>query len=741
MRKYFFLSIVLALIFFSLNQPAPSLAAGDGWSDEEAISHEGFVPSTATFGLSDGNADNTESSNRLHAMRFQNTAGTGLLNKLELLVNDSTPNDKVRMGVYSDSNGKPGVCLLDAGETNVTNGWISISGLSLPVSAGTYYWLAYNLQNRNTVQYQSGQPSHSHYWSNASYGVLPADFQVAASNSNNRQYVMRATVAIDSVLLQAVDDAYSVNASTTLNVAAPGVLANDSGRSPLTSIRVSGPAHGSLSLDTNGSFVYTSTANYVGPDLFTYRANDSTADSNIATVNITINALPISPATQVRVETSASGGGNVVPAQTLNPGNRITVFSITRDAKNNFIANTPPDSWVLAEKTGGIEDKDLIVAPNGSGAAFIAHKTGTVRIRIRIAGLASVDSGLITVADPLTSPPSPPDPGTGESGGTGSSDKVFLFKYMTDTPGTFSSEFNTKTWDGRLKLTFPKGTTGKTEEGWALSYISLDPIAKDGPDVPSLDKGNIIGFTYNLEPEGTTFRPPAIITILYTDAMVPAGVNEKDLVIGFWNSNSKLWEVLAGCLVDTVKNQITAPLSHFSSCAILSLSPKAAPASFSVGNLSISPSEVISGQEVTISTTVANTGGSAGSYTVSLKLNGIQTESRDLILDSGKTENLAFKTWGDKPGLYQIELNGQIGQFTVKESGGKIAELVSNLLSSPKPTSIVSPTQVAAEKPVVSSNPATTSPASPDKWIVVLGVILAITIAGSVVLILGRKTA
>ena len=89
---------------------------------------------------------------------------------------------------------------------------------------------------------------------------------------------------------QAVNDSYPVTESTKLTVSGPGVLANDTdvdGNS-LTASLVSGPAHGSLILGADGSFVYTPTAGYIGPDSFVYAANDGQADSNNATVSITV---------------------------------------------------------------------------------------------------------------------------------------------------------------------------------------------------------------------------------------------------------------------------------------------------------------------------------------------------------------------------------------------------------------------------------------------------------------------
>src|SRR5437667_6711322 len=78
------------------------------------------------------------------------------------------------------------------------------------------------------------------------------------------------------------DDSYTTPEDTTLTVAAPGVLANDTDvdADPLTAILVNGPAHGTLSLNSDGSFTYSPALNYNGPDSFTYKANDGQADSS-----------------------------------------------------------------------------------------------------------------------------------------------------------------------------------------------------------------------------------------------------------------------------------------------------------------------------------------------------------------------------------------------------------------------------------------------------------------------------
>jgi VCBS repeat-containing protein len=156
-------------------------------------------PVLAKFGLSAGSKTYQEYGNAIDFQRFQNTAGTGKLTKLELLINDTTPHGKVRLGVYADVNGKPGALLLDAGEVIVTNGWVSISGLNLPVTKNTYYWLAFTMQSQNGVTYIISPTARSHYYIWAKYGALQAKYNPGYyALANSIQYVMRATVVLSN---------------------------------------------------------------------------------------------------------------------------------------------------------------------------------------------------------------------------------------------------------------------------------------------------------------------------------------------------------------------------------------------------------------------------------------------------------------------------------------------------------------------------------------------------------------
>ena len=88
----------------------------------------------------------------------------------------------------------------------------------------------------------------------------------------------------------AVDDAFAGTQDTALTVNAPGVLANDTDADgeALTAALATGPAHGSISLSSNGGFVYTPAAGFSGTDTFTYTAFDGHVSSAAATVTLTV---------------------------------------------------------------------------------------------------------------------------------------------------------------------------------------------------------------------------------------------------------------------------------------------------------------------------------------------------------------------------------------------------------------------------------------------------------------------
>src|SRR5947207_34885 len=74
------------------------------------------------------------------------------------------------------------------------------------------------------------------------------------------------------LLATALNDSFPAVEDTPLVVATPGVLANDTGSGPLSTVLDSGTVHGSIVLNYAGGFTYTPDPDFNGPDSFVYHA-------------------------------------------------------------------------------------------------------------------------------------------------------------------------------------------------------------------------------------------------------------------------------------------------------------------------------------------------------------------------------------------------------------------------------------------------------------------------------------
>jgi hypothetical protein len=132
------------------------------------------------------------------------------------------------------------------------------------------------------------------------------------------------------------DDAYAATTDVALTVpAATGVLANDSG-TDLAVTTTTPPSHGSLTVEADGSFVYTPDPGYVGSDSFTYAARDRFGrDTTTATASIEVS-LPALPVADDDSYATGYGTALVVPSATGvldgDTGAALTVDSATDPA-------------------------------------------------------------------------------------------------------------------------------------------------------------------------------------------------------------------------------------------------------------------------------------------------------------------------------------------------------------------------------------------------------------------------
>jgi len=152
-------------------------------------------------------------------------------------------------------------------------------------------------------------------------------------------------------------DTYSVLTDSVLNVAAPGVLANDFDAQPLSAFVVGGPFRGALTPNLDGGFDYTPDPGFSGTDVFFYRADDG-AQLGVAT----------------RVKIDVVAGARCVRLRALSEvnGNPWTSASEIRGVGGNGVP-LPPGAFSVAAV-----DSEELVDENGAAANAIDDDTSTI---------------------------------------------------------------------------------------------------------------------------------------------------------------------------------------------------------------------------------------------------------------------------------------------------------------------------------------------------------------------------
>ncbi len=217
--------------------------------------------------------------------------------------------------------------------------------------------------------------------------------------------------------------------------------------------------------------------------------------------------------------------------------------------------------------------------------------------------------------------------------------------------------------DEIVTINIPEGATTLDGEGNLLTDIEFTINEM----LPMPEEGNIVGTAYDLEPDGTTFDPPATLTWQYPPAEIPPRVDERDLTIAYYDEDAGQW-VNFESVTDSEANTIMAMVSHLTTFAIMAPPPPPAPATFTTDSLAINPVEVDIGELVTISALVTNTGEQEGSHTITLKINGVIAETEEITLAGGVGETMTFTTSQDEAGTYLVAINELTGSFVVKET-------------------------------------------------------------------------
>jgi len=197
-----------------------------------------------------------------------------------------------------------------------------------------------------------------------------------------------------------ISDGHGGSASLTWNVTVPNTVpvanaqsvevdeetakaitlaATDPDGQALTYTVVSAPAHGTLS-GTAPALTYTPAARYWGADSFTFKANDGQADSNVATVTITV----------VPAEGSVAGTGANSSGQLGDGTKTARRLPVAAVGASDVIAVSAGQSHTLALKSDG-----TVLAWGANASGQLGDGTTTMRLTpVAVPGL----SGAVAVA-------------------------------------------------------------------------------------------------------------------------------------------------------------------------------------------------------------------------------------------------------------------------------------------------------------------------------------------------------
>ena len=161
------------------------------------------------------------------------------------------------------------------------------------------------------------------------------------------------TVTINSVddVPVAVNDVNTTNEDTPVsgNAASNDTPSGDGGNTWSLVNANGGAAHGTVTMNPDGTYTYTPAANYNGSDVFTYKLCDADNDCSTATVTITITPVDDVPIA-------------VNDVITTNEDTPVTGNAASNDTPSGDCANT----WSLVGTNGGAQHGTVVMNANGT---------------------------------------------------------------------------------------------------------------------------------------------------------------------------------------------------------------------------------------------------------------------------------------------------------------------------------------------------------------------------------------
>ena len=223
-----------------------------------------------------------------------------------------------------------------------------------------------------------------------------------------------SNIATVSITIIAVNDppvAKAQSVTTNRNTAKGITLAaTDADNDPLTYQIVAGPSHGILG-GAPPAITYTPAADYAGSDSFTFKANDGTVDSNVATISITVvNHAPVANKQSVSVNKNTAKTITLVASDTDKD---LLAYQVVTQPSHGVLSGTSPnityspatnyagsDSFTFKANDGMVDSNVATVSITVINHAPVANKqsVSTYKNTAKTITLGATDSD----KDPLT---------------------------------------------------------------------------------------------------------------------------------------------------------------------------------------------------------------------------------------------------------------------------------------------------------------------------------------------------
>jgi hypothetical protein len=221
----------------------------------------------------------------------------------------------------------------------------------------------------------------------------------------------------------------------------------------------------------------------------------------------------------------------------------------------------------------------------------------------------------------------------------------------------------------------PKQNSWEAKEGTKLTLEGnkvpqLIKVTLAGTSPPS-GPAETIGATYKINayasltgitPSAITISPLFTMASAYDPNELP--INISQVTFSYYPNPNQGWLAMGSEGVVAQTGEARGTLNYFVPDTLLAKLAETA-AKFEVSNLTINPTQTKPTQQVVISINVANTGSTAGNYSVELKVDGIVKSTKQITLAAGASQIVSFTITGDTVGRYQVDIAGLKGEFVV----------------------------------------------------------------------------